>query len=295
MRQYFIILIWVLVAHLSHAQYGQPSSFQSQMQFAEHLQNTAQHEELILHYQHLIKQKQYSEAQRDSLFWGLGLAFFNQKILDSSAFYLQKIKTESPLFAQAHLLAAVDLAYQNQHPQAAQLITEVEKQNSDSLVQALAQVEKSGLALLQRDFKRYDSLHQNAWAGQFYATTEPYESLEKSKLALKNVKKRSPLVAGIMSAIIPGSGKMYAGKRGQGISSLLQCVALGLPTYESYRKAGVKSARFIIYGSLFTAVYIGNIWGSSLSVQIKQQEMYDKIDNQLLFDMRIPLRNVFNY
>ncbi|SFC82564.1 hypothetical protein SAMN05421780_110110 [Flexibacter flexilis DSM 6793] len=295
MIRYFTALILILVAHLSHAQYGQPSSFREQLQFAEHLQNTAQYEELILHYQHLTKQKGYSEAQQDSLFWGLGLAFFNQKILDSSAFYLQKIQPENPLYAQAHLLAGVDFAYQNQHTQATATIREVEKHSTDSLVLALAQVEKSGVALLQRDFKKYDSLQQNSWAGQFYATSEPHESLEKSKLALQKVKKRSPLVAGLMSAIIPGSGKIYAGKRGQGISSLLQCVALGLPTYESYRKAGVKSARFIIYGSLFTAVYIGNIWGSSLSVQIKQQEMYDKIDNQLLFDMRIPLRNVFNY
>lgn len=290
-----LTLFLLFCAHLSWAQYGQVSNFRQQMQFAEHLQNTAQHEELILHYQHLTKQKQYSAIQQDSIFWGLGLAFFNQKILDSSAFYLQKIKPESPVFAQAHFLAAVDLAYQNQHSQAAQLIEEVEKQSSDSLVQALAQVEKSGLALLERDFKKYDSLHKSSWAGQFYATAEPYESLEKNKASLKKVKKRSPFVAGLMSAIIPGSGKMYAGKRGQGIAALLQCVSLGLPTYESYRKAGVKSARFIIYGSLFTAVYIGNIWGSSLSVQIKQQEMYDKIDNQLLFDMRIPLRNVFNY
>jgi hypothetical protein len=60
------------------------------------------------------------------------------------------------------------------------------------------------------------------------------------------------------------------------------------------RKDGVSSPRFIIYGSLFSLFYIGNIWGSALSVKIKRQEFNEKIDEQILFDMHIPLRTLFN-
>ncbi len=64
--------------------------------------------------------------------------------------------------------------------------------------------------------------------------------------------------------------------------------------YEAYRKAGAGSARFIAFGSLFSVFYIANIWGSVLAVKIKQKEYYRAYDNQILFDLHIPLRNLYN-
>jgi TM2 domain-containing membrane protein YozV len=97
-----------------------------------------------------------------------------------------------------------------------------------------------------------------------------------------------------MSAIIPGSGKIYAGQLGQGIAAFLQNAIFGLQAYEGLQKDGIKSPRFIIYGGLFTLFYIGNVWGSALSVQIKRREFNEKVDEQIIFDMHIPLRTIFN-
>jgi TM2 domain-containing membrane protein YozV len=98
----------------------------------------------------------------------------------------------------------------------------------------------------------------------------------------------------LLSAVVPGAGKVYAGQLGQGVAIFLQNTIFALQAYEGYRKDGPRSARFLIYGGLFTVFYIGNVWGSVLSVQIKRQEMYDKINNQIVFDMHIPLRTIFN-
>jgi hypothetical protein len=101
-------------------------------------------------------------------------------------------------------------------------------------------------------------------------------------------------VAGIMSAIIPGSGKVYAGKTGQGVITFIQNVALGFQAYEAYRKDGWRSPRFLLYSSLFSFFYVGNIWGSTLTVNVRRQEFNDKINEQILVNMQIPLRTVFN-
>jgi hypothetical protein len=93
---------------------------------------------------------------------------------------------------------------------------------------------------------------------------------------------------------VPGLGKIYSGKKKQGIAAFLPVMSLALLTYEAYRMDGVKSARFIGFGALFGVFYIGNIWGSTLSVKIKQNEFNREYDNKILFDMHIPLRNLFN-
>ena len=105
---------------------------------------------------------------------------------------------------------------------------------------------------------------------------------------------KSPWVAGIMSVVIPGSGKIYAGKTGQGIITFIQNLALGLQAYEAYRRDGWKSPRFLVYGGLFTFFYVGNIWGSALTVHVRRQEFNDKVNEQILFNMQIPIRTVFN-
>ena len=86
---------------------------------------------------------------------------------------------------------------------------------------------------------------------------------------------------------------MYVEKPGQGIYQLIIATILGLQTWESYRKDGAESARFIIYGSLFTSFYIGNIWGSTIGVKLYKNEIKKTVDNAILLDMHIPLRTLF--
>ncbi len=107
-------------------------------------------------------------------------------------------------------------------------------------------------------------------------------------------KKKSKFVAGALSAIIPGAGKWYAGKKKQAIGAFLPIISSALLTLEAYNKGGIKDARFWIYGSLFTTFYIGNIWGSTIAVKVRNDEFNKVYENKILFDMHIPLRNFYN-
>lgn len=78
--------------------------------------------------------------------------------------------------------------------------------------------------------------------------------------------RKSPVLAGLYSAAIPGAGKLYAGKKRQALNMLIMNVGLGLQAYESYSKAGISSARFIVFGGLFSVFYVSNIYGAVKAV-----------------------------
>jgi hypothetical protein len=71
---------------------------------------------------------------------------------------------------------------------------------------------------------------------------------------------------------------------------------MGLMTWEAYKKAGLKSARFILTAAFFTVFYVGDIWGSVLSVSVNRIEKNNEINNQILLNLRIPLQKyIGNY
>lgn len=109
---------------------------------------------------------------------------------------------------------------------------------------------------------------------------------------LLKYKNRSPLLAAAMSAVVPGAGKIYAGDLSSGVSTMLIVGALGAMTAESIVKLGIKDWRSISLASIFGLFYIGNIYGSYLSVSIIQNTISDAQKATLLFNIRIPLHEL---
>lgn len=102
-------------------------------------------------------------------------------------------------------------------------------------------------------------------------------------------KSKSPFLAGAMSAVIPGSGKIYAGDLRSGVSTLLIVGALGAMAAESWVKLGGRDWRTIAISSVFGLFHIGNIYGSVLSVSVIHNTYQDAEKASLLFDLRVPL------
>gem|GEM_PF-1373196 len=104
-----------------------------------------------------------------------------------------------------------------------------------------------------------------------------------------DIKPKSPFIAGAMSAVIPGSGKIYAGDLSSGLSTLLIVGALGAMTAEAWAKLGIRDWRTIGLASVFGVFYIGNIYGSALSVSVIRNTYADAQKASLLFGIRLPL------
>jgi hypothetical protein len=68
---------------------------------------------------------------------------------------------------------------------------------------------------------------------------------------------------------------------------------MGLVACENLIKDGIKDPKTIIFGSLFGLFYIGNIWGSVISVKLTRDEFNKEINEQIIFNLRVPLRIIY--
>ena len=77
---------------------------------------------------------------------------------------------------------------------------------------------------------------------------------------------KSPTWAGIFSAVIPGSGKMYVGEWGDGITSLVLTSLFAFLAYDNFKDD--HDARAWVFTGIGAFFYAGNIYGSIASAQI---------------------------
>lgn len=82
----------------------------------------------------------------------------------------------------------------------------------------------------------------------------------------KNPPYKSTALAGVMSAIIPGSGKMYVGEWGDGITALIVTSLFAFLAYDNFQAD--HTTRAWIFTGLGAFFYAGNIYGSIAAAQI---------------------------
>jgi TM2 domain-containing membrane protein YozV len=99
----------------------------------------------------------------------------------------------------------------------------------------------------------------------------PFDTDEKEKISsFYDWKKEPPnkdgTLAGIMSAVIPGSGKIYAGETGDGIVAFITTTVFAFIAYDNF-KAG-NTTRAWIWTGVAAFFYTGNIYGSVAAAQV---------------------------
>jgi tetratricopeptide (TPR) repeat protein len=100
-----------------------------------------------------------------------------------------------------------------------------------------------------------------------------------------NLKYKSVILASLFSAFIPGSGKMYTGRINDGIYSFATIGISAWQAYDGFRSKGANSVKGWIYGILGTTLYLGNIYGSAVSVQIYNNKLEENIYNRISIDL----------
>jgi hypothetical protein len=82
-------------------------------------------------------------------------------------------------------------------------------------------------------------------------------------LDFQNEKYKSPAVSVLMSAFVPGSGKLYSGRFGDAMVSFLSVTTNTWAAWRAFNKKGIQSANGWIFGSLAFGFYSANLWGSA--------------------------------
>ena len=280
-------LIWLLTTACGLR--AQSTNFSRELRFAQYLADKDAFDEAT-HVLQRIDSRTLQQIERDSLAYYIGWTAYSSKSLDYAAQQLLAVSPISAFYHKSQFFGAYCLLFQGKRDSANVVIERISP--SDSTLSELKALQLAGITLLQRRLTDYQQFRQ-AFKYSSYAMAEEQKRLDVYYGKLSSQKHKSPFLAGMYSALIPGMGKIYAGKKMQGIAALLPVVTLGLLTYEGYRKDGPKSLRFLGFGSLFTVFYVGNVWGSALAVKIKRDEFNREYDNKILFDLHIPMRNLF--
>lgn len=281
--RYLGLIVFALIFQAGFAQN------KNEIPFIQHLVNKGFYKEAIF----LIDRDtlNYGKLQQDSLSFYKGWAQYSLKELGQSTRSLLKVGPESPFFLKSHFFAGYNQIYLENYPEARRIFGQMNIRNEPDL--SLLNFELSGVEFLQGNWQKGEEMLKSV--------RPENASISQQVTALNEISKehqvhrpKSPVLAGIMSAVIPGSGKIYAGKTGAGIAAMLGTAGFGLITWENYHKRGIANAKTIIFGGLFVANYVSNIYGSVISVRVIENEYENVVHNQILFQLHIPLRNFFD-
>ena len=281
--QISLIIIFLSSASVSFSQ----NSSGCDLIFIDHLVNIGNYEEALF----LLDSTDCSSVQsNDSLNYLRGWSLYSLKRLLPSSDNLIKVTTMSEFYLKSHFFAACNYAHTGNYYKALDILSNIVVKTEKQI--SLKNYETAGVYLLQGNTSMYEDSFTKI-NRSIYEISESSDNLQKISMDLKNHKNKSPVIAGILSGIIPGSGKFYSGKRGEAISSFIATTGLGLITWENYRKSGLNSFKTIAFGTAFAFSYVANIYGAVVTVNILETEYRDNVKNSILFNLHIPLRNTF--
>jgi hypothetical protein len=267
--------------------YSQESS-ECDLKFIDHLVNMGNYEEALF----LIDSSDCSSIHlNDSINYLKGWCLYSLKRLPASSESLVKVSSTSGFYLKSHFFAAYNFAHIGSYSEAQKTLSETKVNTKKEI--SLLNYEIAGVNLLQGNQAMFSDFFSKT-DKSFYELSGSYENMQKIYEDIKMHKSKSPLIAGVLSGIVPGTGKFYAGKKGEAISAFISTVGLGLVTWENYRKSGLKSFKTIAFGSAFIFSYTANIYGAVVSVNVLETEYRNNVKNSILFNMHIPLRNYYD-
>jgi TM2 domain-containing membrane protein YozV len=286
----FYVLSFIFTTVFVNAQQDFNKQGSRELGFISYLINSQQYDEAIFHINQLPLNQFTSPGLADSISYLKAWAFYGLKQLDSSAIWFRRIGPEFARYKSALFFASSDYIFLKRPERVREILSMVPA--TDSLDLEARNLQYAGLSLLDRDYNSYQKYSSN-FIYRHYAFANEEIVLDDCYRSMRAHNDKSFLLAGIMSSIIPGSGKIYAGKPGEGISSFLLISFLAAITVENYVKTGPWNFKTIGFGSLFTIFYIGNIYGSVISIKVVREEFYQKYDNTILLHIHLPLRTLY--
>ncbi|MBQ9417682.1 MAG: hypothetical protein IJU19_03790 [Bacteroidales bacterium] len=223
----------------------------------------------------------------DSINFLKGYAHYSAQMLDTASSYFAHIAPSSPLFSEGSFYGTISESHLGHYDRALNLLHRLPEENAQE--RNLALFETAGIKLLQRDMQTFDSLFPLIDTSDYRLNAEVRDLLHL-RTNLGSHKAKRPWVAGACSAVLPGLGKVYAGKLGEGLSAFLITGGLMATTAENYVHHGATHWMTLATGLLSAVFYVGNIYGSVATARVSLNTFNQRHDLQILYDIHIPVR-----
>lgn len=278
------ILIWAIVFQFSvQAQFD----CSMDLRLLKHLIDAKKMEEtLILSSSMLKEQKCFSN---DSVYFLRGYAFYQLQQLDSATNYLLKVNIPDTLYNKARFFALISSLYKDK-PQLSDSIAQTIRLTS-RIIADLGKFCRAGISLYQGDRYKYRTYISELNSNNYLIANEINGLENTSKLF--DQKRKSPIKAAVLSAVIPGSGKWHLGRKGQAITSFLTVGILSAIATEVIIKNGWNNFYSVAAIATTTIFYGGNIYGSYYLGKYINQRTDEKIKQDIQYYLHVAVRNVY--
>lgn len=264
-----------LLANIFQKNYFSPENI---LRFAEHLFEEGDYLRAAGEFQRYLYYFDSIPSEADAIFYKIGLCYRLGKDLQKSIYYFQKVIDLYPESAYLN-----DSYYQIGY---SYLMIGKYEESISFLVSNFSLIKSDADRSKLQQLIGLNYIYQKKWnkAVNFFNSLEKNTRDDTLSLSLMNLAKqgkqlpqKSKFLAGFMSAIIPGSGKIYCHRTVDGIFSFLTIGLTSWQAYEGFRKKGVNSVKGWIYGTISAYFYLGNIYGSVVAVNIYNQQLENKL------------------
>lgn len=262
---FILVLLFITIAN--NAQNPKEFlSFENRLKFGDHLFCEGDYIRAIDEYNFIL-----SKRKNDTLQFKIGLAYQKLGRFDDAELSFKKLLPNSSLNNEA------DFEYYR----STYLSNDFVKLKEDYVTSSYHNV------LYNDDIQKLFSLtnlytsSEEIDSSSFFKPFNERESIELLKFYLRkmNFNDKSPALAAIMSAVVPGLGKIYTENYGDGITALLLTGVLTFLSVDNFNAE--HDFRGYLFAGLAAYFYAGNIYGSAASAQIYNANLRISFDNDL--------------
>ena len=159
--------------------------------------------------------------QRDSITYMRGwISYFNRDFNEAIR-VLSRVNGNTAIGVQSNFYEAICFVYLTEFDSAKRILADIQL-DSGTLLSDLRYLQYASIALLERDYSAYDSVAKHLERTYFEFSTEE-QNMSTYHEQLSTYKRKSPFIAGGLSALFPGVGKFYADTE---VLLLEQCICL---------------------------------------------------------------------
>jgi TM2 domain-containing membrane protein YozV len=237
----------------------------------------------------LMLKEQKCNASIDSVLFYRGWAFYQLQQLDSATGYFLSVRIPDSLYNKARFFAVIISLYKN-NPGLSDSIAQTIRLSSH-VISDLKNLCLAGISLYQGNINSYREFAKAINADNYLISNEFNELAAASRLYEQ--KRKSPVKAAMFSAILPGSGKWYLGRKGQAITSFLTVGLLAGIASEFVVKNGWKNFYSLSAVSATAIFYGGNIYGSYYLGKQLNKRADEKIKQDIQYYLHVAVRNVY--
>jgi tetratricopeptide (TPR) repeat protein len=230
------------------------------IEFAEQLMQEGEYFRAITEYRRFLFYYPH-DSRQPMVHFRIGLAFYRGQKYGEALQTFREVAQQypdTPYGKLAWLWQGESLLQQAQYGAAAQVYTEIVRQFPQDEVGQQARYQQGWTFLYRRQWQ--DAARQLQQVAPDSPLYKAAQRLAEEALAGEQISPKSPVVAGFLSAVVPGSGQLYNGRVGDALlafllNSLFIAGITQAMTHHEYAVAGV-------LGFFEVGWYAGNVYGA---------------------------------